>query len=223
MATSFSVDSFVGNITKSGARANLFEVNITIPSGLTESGLNTKDDKGTQFRFLVNSTAMPGYNIGEIPVSYFGRTVYFAGDTTFGDWTTTILNDEGMKIRIGIEKWMEQINSTVGNIRGTDGIAHSAMLGSATITSFSLDNAKDATSGDSVPVTKIDLKGLWPSSVSPIDLSHDAVNTIETFTCTWQYTYADHGNLYSTTETGGGQAQGVGGAGDAGPSGSSSG
>ena len=32
MATSFSVDSFVGNITKSGARANLFEVNITVPS-----------------------------------------------------------------------------------------------------------------------------------------------------------------------------------------------
>ena len=196
MATSFSVDSFVGNITKSGARANLFEVNITIPSGLTESGLNTKDDKGTQFRFLVNSTAMPGYNIGEIPVSYFGRTVYFAGDTTFGDWTTTILNDEGMKIRVGIEKWMEEINSTVGNVRGAGSIKHSAMLGSATITSFSLDNAKDATSGASKPVTKVDLKGLWPSSVSPIDLSHDAVNTIETFTCTWQYTYANHGNVY---------------------------
>ena len=196
MATKFSVDSFVGNITKSGARANLFEVNITLPAAITETGLNTKDDKGTQFRFLVNSTAMPGYNIGEIPVSYFGRTVYFAGDTTFGDWTTTILNDEGMKIRIGIEKWMEQINSTVGNIRGTVGIAHSAMLGSATITSFSLDNSKDK-EGKSVPVTKVDLKGLWPSSVSPIDLSHDAVNTIETFTCTWQYTYADHGNSYT--------------------------
>ena len=196
MATKFSVDSFVGNITKSGARANLFEVNITLPSAITETGLNDSDDKGSQFRFLVNSTAMPGYNIGEIPVSYFGRTVYFAGDTTFGDWTTTILNDEGMKIRVGIEKWMEEINSTVGNVRGAGSIKHSAMLGSATITSFSLDNAKDATSGNSEPVTKVDLKGLWPSSVSPIDLSHDAVNTIETFTCTWQYTYANHGNAY---------------------------
>lgn len=202
MATKFSVDSFVGNITKSGARANLFEVNITLPAAITTTGLNTSDDKGSQFRFLVNSTAMPGYNIGEIPVSYFGRTVYFAGDTTFGDWTTTILNDEGMKIRVGIEKWMEEINSTVGNVRGAGSIKHSAMLGSATITSFSLDNAKDATSGNSEPVTKVDLKGLWPSSVSPIDLSHDAVNTIETFTCTWQYTYADHGNSYFSGETG---------------------
>ena len=194
MATNFSVDSFVGNITQSGARANLFEVDIKIPSDLSGSGLNTEADKGTQFRFLVNSTAMPGYNIGEIPVSYFGRTVYFAGDTTFGDWTTTILNDEGMKIRIGIEKWMEQINSTVGNVRGF-GVAHSSMLGSATITSYSLDNEKTK-DGSSKPVTKVSLTGLWPSSVSPIDLSHDAVNTIETFTCTWQYTYANHGNIY---------------------------
>ena len=192
--TSFSVDSFVGNITSSGARANLFEVDIKIPSDLSGSGLNTEADKGTQFRFLVNSTAMPGYNIGEIPVSYFGRTVYFAGDTTFGDWTTTILNDEGMKIRIGIEKWMEQINSTVGNVRGF-GVSHSSMLGSATITSYSLDNEKNK-DGSSKPVTKVSLTGLWPSSVSPIDLSHDAVNTIETFTCTWQYTYANHGNIY---------------------------
>lgn len=201
MATKFSVDSFVGNITQSGARANLFEVDIKIPSGLSDSGLNTEGDKGTQFRFLVNSTAMPGYNIGEIPVSYFGRTVYFAGDTTFGDWTTTILNDEGMKIRIGIEKWMEQINSTVGNVRGL-GIKHSSMLGSATITSFSLDNAKDK-DGASKPVTKVSLSGLWPSSVSPIDLSHDAVNTIETFTCTWQYTYANHGNAYASSASDG--------------------
>ncbi len=156
--TSFSVDSFVGNITSSGARANLFEVDIKIPSDLSSSGLNTEADKGTQFRFLVNSTAMPGYNIGEIPVSYFGRTVYFAGDTTFGDWTTTILNDEGMKIRIGIEKWMEQINSTVGNVRGF-GVAHSSMLGSATITSYSLDNEKNK-DGSSKPVTKVSLTGL---------------------------------------------------------------
>ena len=62
---------------------------------------------------------------------------------------------------------------------------------------------KIQTSGNSKPVTKVDLKGLWPSSVSPIDLSHDAVNTIETFTCTWQYTYADHGNEYTGGTSGG--------------------
>ena len=98
--------------------------------------------KDHNFSFLVNSTKIPGYNIGEIPVSYFGRTVYFAGDTTFGDWTTTILNDEGMKIRVGIEKWMEEINSTVGNVRGAGSIKHNYVR-FKNYYFFSLDNAKD--------------------------------------------------------------------------------
>ena len=34
----------------------------------------------------------------------------------------------------------------------------------------------------------------WPSNISPIDLSQDAANTIETFQVTWQYNYLTHSN-----------------------------
>ena len=194
----FSVNSFVAAIDKSGARSNLFEVDITTPSSITGTGLNTVGDATSQWRFLVNATTLPGYTNGEIPVAYFGRTAYFAGDTTFGDWTVTVLNDESMKVRKGIEMWMEQINSTTTNIRSV-GIQHSNIAGTATIKTFGMsgDGAADGTLDTSLTtsgVTEVNLFDCWPSNISPIDLSQDAANTIETFQVTWQYNYLTHSN-----------------------------
>jgi len=133
--------------------------------------------------FLVNATVMPGYINGEIPVSYYGRQVFFAGDTTFGDWTCTVLNDEDMKVRTNIERWIEAMNSAEGNVRAWK-IPHSSMLGTILVKSYSL--AGDTTK----TIDSMKLHGAWPNNISPIELSHDSVNTIETFTITWQYSYS---------------------------------
>ena len=90
----FSVDYFVSTIKASGARSNLFSCNLTLPTEDVKLSMN--NDETDKLDFLVNATVMPGYINGEIPVSYFGRQVFFAGDTTFGDWTCTVLNDESM-------------------------------------------------------------------------------------------------------------------------------
>lgn len=202
----FSVNSFVAAIDKSGARSNLFEVDISTPTAVTGdsqtlstmTGLNTASTEGSQWRFLVNATTLPGYTNGEIAVPYFGRNAYFAGDTTFGDWTVTVLNDESMKIRKGVEIWMEAINSTVSNARSV-GIQHSNITGSARIKTFGMggDSATDATLASSKKthgVTQVNIFDCWPSNISPIDLSQDAANTIETFQVTWQYNYIEHSN-----------------------------
>ena len=127
---------------------------------------------------------------------YFGRVVYFAGDTTFGDWTTTIINDEKMPIRRVIETWMENINSTTGNIRPL-GVSHGKLTTTAKIKTFTITGSSgtETVDGDkkiTTPITSVKLVGVWPSNISPIELSHEAVNTIETFTCTWQYQHAEH-------------------------------
>ncbi len=192
---SFNVSQFVASIDKSGARSNLFEVNISAPSAidtaLGDSKINVAGTPSSQWRFLVNATALPGYTNGEIAVPYFGRTAYFAGDTTFGDWTVTVLNDEDMKIRKGMEMWIEQINSTVSNTRGV-GMKHDQVAGSATVKTFGMKggSADDLTSSlESTGITQVNLFDCWPSNISPIDLSQDAANTIETFQVTWQYNY----------------------------------
>jgi expansin (peptidoglycan-binding protein) len=43
-------------------------------------------------------------------------------------------------------------------------------------------------------VTQVEMFDVWPSNISPIDLSQDAANTIETFQVTWQYNYLSHSN-----------------------------
>jgi hypothetical protein len=187
----FSVDTFIGSIKASGARSNLFSCNLTLPSTIPEGvTLSMNNDETDQLDFLVNATVMPGYINGEIPVSYFGRQVFFAGDTTFGDWTCTVLNDESMKVRTNIEKWIEAMNSAEGNTREWP-IAHSSMLGTIVVKSYSL-------TGDNATIDSMKLHGAWPNNISPIELSHDSVNTIESFTITWQYSYS--GPLLSSAE-----------------------
>tara|TARA_B100001939_G_scaffold340326_2_gene348257 strand:- start:220 stop:816 length:597 start_codon:yes stop_codon:yes gene_type:complete len=194
----FSVENFSAALKTSGARSNLFTVTLGAPPvslglGVTNN-ISKSGNAATKFEFLCNATTLPGYVQGEVPVSYFGRTIYFAGDTTFGDWSTTILNDEGAIIRRGIESWMEQINGSSGNVRGSAiGVAHNGLTTTATIKTYSIDGSSNTTIGTtSTPITQVDLKGVWPSNLSPIELSHDATNTIETFTCTWQYQHAEH-------------------------------
>tara|TARA_B100001113_G_scaffold318314_1_gene286273 strand:+ start:348 stop:944 length:597 start_codon:yes stop_codon:yes gene_type:complete len=194
----FSVENFSAALKTSGARSNLFTVTIgAIPAGLgvgVSNNISKAARNETKFEFLCNATTLPGYVQGEVPVSYFGRTIYFAGDTTFGDWSTTILNDEGAVIRRGIENWMEQINGSSGNQRSTGiGVAHNGLTTTAQIKTYSIDGSHETTVGTTKsPITQVDLKGVWPSNLSPIELSHDATNTIETFTCTWQYQHAEH-------------------------------
>jgi hypothetical protein len=185
----FSIDSFVGAIHKSGSRANLFKVNIATPSDLQGATLLNGSTPETKWEFLVNATTLPGYLSGEIPVSYYGRVVYFAGDTTFGDWTVTVLNDEDMKIRKGVETWMEKINSTHSNVRDADLIEHKTISTKATIETFGMDGITGK------GTTKVELFNVWPSNISPIELSHDSANAIETFQVTWQYNYAEHSNI----------------------------
>ncbi len=196
----FSVDNFTSALKTSGARSNLFQVEMgSLPSGIDlPQGLkwNNSSDHSTNMTYLCNATTLPGYVQGEIPISYFGRVVYFAGDTTFGDWTTTIINDEKMPIRRVIEIWMENINSTTDNKRVL-GVSHNSLTTTAEIKTFTITGSSGTSSGEgdnkiTTPITSVKLVGVWPSNISPIELSHDAVNTIETFTVTWQYQHAMH-------------------------------
>lgn len=158
-----------------GARSNLFRV--TIP------GFSPGVDDPERFSFLCKGAQLPGSTLGLIDVPFMaGRRYKLAGDRTFVEWTTTIINDQNFKIRESLE-----------NLQKLYGVTDYESTFSKTNTGGSL------TDFNTIEVEQFDLAGngmykytlfnSWPSEISTIDLSYDSVDTLEEFTCTWCYDY----------------------------------
>lgn len=171
MARSFSVTDFKSNLSLGGARATLFQVEVTPPAAL---GINADLNK---LRFLARATTIPSSNLGMIGIPYFGRMVKMAGDRTFDPWNVTIINDEDFKVRNAMETWSNSINNMRGNTRlaGATSLSYKAQ---ATVTQYSK-------TGETLRVYKFE--GLYPQNISEIGLGWDAVDTIEEFGVTFEY------------------------------------
>ena len=92
-----SISDFKSQLTGGGARPNLFEVNVTLPDGITSNlqglGGDTEWD-GTEFRFMCKAASLPASNVASIEIPFRGRLLKVAGDRTIDPWTVTIINDE---------------------------------------------------------------------------------------------------------------------------------
>jgi hypothetical protein len=157
-----------------GARSNLFRVTITGFDGV---------DAADRFTYLCKGAQLPGSTLGLIDVPFIaGRRYKLAGDRTFAEWTTTVLNDQNFVVRKGLE----DLQKFYGVVNYNNPIAK--VFTGSDITDFS-----------DIIVEQYDLTGrivysyklinAWPSEISTIDLSYDSVDTIEEFTCTWSYDY----------------------------------
>jgi len=150
-----------------GARSNLFRVDIPY--------------LGEDCRFFCKSAQFPGYSVEKIPVRYQNNNVYIAGDTDFPDWNVTIINDKNFGIRKNIELWMASIK----NKNMTDGAS----------------NVKEYLRN--CYIVQLDERGrelneyifyhMWPTDLSPIDVSFDNPDTIQEYTVTFAYSYWETG------------------------------
>ena len=101
----FDIATFQEALAEQGARPNLFEMTLTIPSGMGSAVVNTN------FTHLCKTAQIPGSTIGVVEVQYFGRPVKMPGNRTFENLTTTIINDEDFALRHSMEAWMAFLNS----------------------------------------------------------------------------------------------------------------
>jgi hypothetical protein len=163
------VSDFKSKMTGGGARPNLFEVALTFPISV-----NVDNDILDTSRFLVKAAALPGSTIAPIDVPFRGRIIKVAGDRTFDSWTITVINDTDFNIRSAFEKWMNTINRLSDNTGATNPISYQA---DAFV--FQLDR-----NGDTLRSYKF--YDLFPTNISPIDLSYDSSDTIEEFTVEMQ-------------------------------------
>ena len=164
------IDDFKANLIGGGARANQFRVTVTPPPGIA-TGLDVR-----RASFLVTTSSLPAQTMGEIPVPFRGRSIYIAGDRTFGDaWTTTFYNDTDFMIRDAMERWSNGINDFADN---TGVIAPADYQSDLTVEQLDRD--------DTILKSYI-FRSAWPTSVGVVELSSGTADAIETFDVTWRY------------------------------------
>ena len=170
---SFNISTFQAALGDQGARPNLFDMTLTVPSitGVVN----------TNFKTLCKTAQIPGSTIGVVEVQYFGRPVKMPGNRTFENLTTAIINDEGFVLRNSMEAWMAFINTHEDNTSsaagGSSGLNYTGTL---SIQQYNKDGT--TTQGTTYVFNKC-----WPVNVAPIDLDWGTNDTIEEFTVEWAY------------------------------------
>lgn len=169
----FNVNSFAQNFKGKGegARPTLFEVQINY------------GNVGRNLSFQCKAAQLPQSTVGVIEVPYFGRKIKIHGDRVYEPWTITVINDEKFEVRNSIERWLNDINSNIGNRNST--VAQVNYKGQATVTQFTKG-------GDRIKTYK--MINCWPSEAAAIDVSWETTDTIEDFTVTLQYDWWEESN-----------------------------
>ena len=176
----FNIQDFRASLVSDGARASLFDVQMTFPVTVGTGGTapGAFGSAQQQVTFRARSTTLPGDSITPITLPYFGREIKIAGNRTFTDWSFTVINDEDFVIRNAFERWMSGINSHVSNLRmpamlsGDGGYQQDAFV------------TQYGKTGDILKRYK--LVGCFPTDVSTIDLDWQADN-VEEFAVTFSY------------------------------------
>ena len=166
-----TLDDFKGHLQGGGARANQFEVTINWPPFANGDTSNAM--------YLCRASQLPGQELTPIEVPFRGRKLYIAGDREFADpWTTTFINDTNFAIRNAVERWMNTINHLKTN-RGI-GDRPSGYMNDLLVKQLDRNG---------LPMKTYVFRDAWPISISTIDLTSDAADSLEEFEVSWRYHY----------------------------------
>lgn len=153
-----------------GARPSQFRITVKSPfSSATEERIS----------FTARAASLPPAVVDAVEVPYFGRRIKYAGDRTFPDWSFEIMNDEDFAVRSLFERWSNEINAIVDNVRRPGAIGEQ----------YKQDALVEQFSKAGSVIRSYKMVGLWPNTVDVIRLDWDAVNQIETFAVNCSYDY----------------------------------
>lgn len=170
----FNINDFRANgLPQGGARPNQFEINFY---NLPYTSQNQQRLKYTCF-----AASLPSFDVGEVPVMYFGQAIKFPGDRIFQNWQVMMYNDEDFASRAIFERWNNGCKALVSNRvdpnlwpTGMKAIAEVSQLGK---------------NGKILRTYKFD--GIWPAQVGPINLDFREQNQIEAFGVLFSYDWFD--------------------------------
>ena len=163
------VDDFKSKLTGGGARANLFKATINFPAYAGGDVELTS--------FMYKGAGLPASVVAPLTIPFRGRQLQIAGDRIFEPWTITVINDTNFAVRNAMERWMNGINE------------HSANTGLVNPVDYQADMIVEQLNKAGESVKRYDLRGLFPTNISQIELSYDAENQIEEFQVEFQVQY----------------------------------
>tara|TARA_B100000579_G_C22461865_1_gene679305 strand:- start:71 stop:682 length:612 start_codon:yes stop_codon:yes gene_type:complete len=189
MATSRPVKTianFKSQLVGGGARPNLFEVEMaTLPDGVA-----WPENAKRTFNYLCKAAQLPASNLAQIDIPFRGRIFKVAGDRTVEPWTVTIINDENFQIRNAMENWVEKIaklSDNIGNVNPNAYMVNAKVFQLGRGSKPGDPNNQGVDNGDANAVLKeYEFIDIFPTAVSPIDLSYDSSDAIEEFTVEFQ-------------------------------------
>lgn len=173
--TDFYLNNFMSEF-KGGSRPNQFKAEIAVPARLRgripNSGLAQQ-----KMKFMIKAASLPPSTIGSVEVPFRGRQFKVAGDRTFAEWSTTIVNDVDFHVRNLFEMWSDL---TVGNVNHDqqDGL-------SGPIDYMSSGDIHQLDRNGTILKT-YKFIGIWPSSIGEIATAFDANDQVEEFPVTFQ-------------------------------------
>lgn len=185
----FDAASFRAQLKGDVARPNLFECAVSFPNDVAAS---------TKFTFTCRSAQLPGSQIGQVQVPYFGRIVKFAGDRQFEDFPVRIINDEDFTVRQAFEDWQNDLDivnhasSKKEILNGdSDRARHYSDL---TVTHYSKGGR---------PLKTYTLHNAWPYVVEGVGLDWQDNDTAMEFGVVFAYDFFTRGNTGPTSANGG--------------------
>ena len=202
MAETKSLSQFKSKLAGGGARANLFEVSIpSFPSAIDEAWGSGDGQENGIFKFLCKAANLPASTVTPVTVPFRGRTLKVAGDREIGDWNIEVINDEDFRLRTAFERWanvMSKLDDATGVTNPTSYMADAYVQ--------QLGRGKEAFSetnsgGDSSVLRTYKFYDIFPTEVSPIELSYDNANTVETFSVTFAVQYFTIGDSLESNTT----------------------
>jgi hypothetical protein len=167
-----------------GARANLFEIELTFPTAVVTAIGGTGTTLTKNMGLLCKAAAVPGFTVGVIEVPFkAGRRIKIAGDRTFADWSITVINDENHTLRNAMNAWVNTISSS--NYESTS---------KSTATDYYSAIKIKHLKADGTISRQYQLVDAYPTDVGALDLSFDSTDTLSEFTVNFQYHYLQAGN-----------------------------
>lgn len=165
------IADFKARMRFGGARANQFSCILTVPPGVPGGGAVE------QVQFLAKGASLPASNVSDVPVSYRGRIVHFAGEREFEPWTVEVYNDNDFSVRNMLEAWVDSVQ----NAETTHGSLNPG--------SYQTQMQVNQLDRNDVIVKTYNFQDAYPVSVGAIALDWDTNNAIEVYSVTFQYNY----------------------------------
>ena len=185
-----SISQFKAALIGGGARPNLFEVELTtLPAGISWDADN--------FRYMCKAAQLPASTIANIDVPFRGRIFKVAGDRTIDQWSVTVINDEGFKLRNAFEEWVDLIAKLDNNLGATDPTAYKTNAKVYQLGRGSSPQSQTNAGSANAVLKEYEFIDIFPTTVSAIDLSYDSSDAIEEFTVDFQV------NSFTLTGAGG--------------------